>query len=57
MGKPSLCTKGGYQPVSTITGVPKPPNTGSNVKKENIKVILKVTKTLNTGDKNDRCTT
>ena len=39
--------KEGYQPVLTVKGVPVPPNTGSNVKKEDIKVILKVAKTLN----------
>lgn len=46
-----MWSKEGYQPVSTVTGVPVPPNTGSNVKKEDIKVILKVAKTLNAENK------
>lgn len=36
MGSSKMRTKEGYQPVPSIIGVPIPPNTGSNVKKEDI---------------------
>ena len=36
MGSSKMRSKEGYQPVSSATGVPIPPDTGSNVKKEDI---------------------
>ena len=36
MGSSKMQSKEGYQPVSSAIGVPIPPNTGSNVKKEDI---------------------